>query len=601
VIFKDSNIIANWKEYTRDRIDAKLSMYRGPNRIIWYSYEPHENFMIKHLPDDIYQIKFLVEGKETLSYRCNIRSIVYNPALGCIEVLFVPVLYDIVDSFSYDFNLNVNTIEEFLTAAISPHKCMIAESLKNVTLFNQFNVRGRLIDLICKIAADLEPTEVFVGDEALVFGKLLANPDIFPVQYHLQEENVHSVTRNWVKEITCVETTECFLSPGTVVEFRNNKRRIIYSHYRWGPDPYQIMTNGKLVNSCTINYILTDDTTGLSEIQYADLLPYEDREKLMQRIATTSLSIPSMFGHIDRGDSSPTFDVGPNTHIVNTNLIDLNPDKINITDPFFNKTVTATPYCGMTRDLNYTGIIYPKLDRMYEVILNMYGYYASNVTVANLWNTNDKLGLAINEDNDLDYRFDLPGNSSEYHHSILNSDWTLDGDKPYIKYNQYTRAVHGSMDIGYISAPDPTKIPVVDGGGFSNIIDENTGDLSVVKLWTKEDDNGTYKNEMRLSFEIAKYYDTLDKNTIFLTNENGGISIESQGGTDVATITITGDGISLSYGTTTLTITADTVEIDSATTYKILGNLEVTGTTTLGGTVDINSDVTISGTTTHGV
>lgn len=562
-IFKNGQTAGQEGPNNRDIIDLKLCFFRGPNRLVWYCYQAYDGLF--NINSETTFWKFEVKENEVSYLQLNmvLVSAVYNQEFGCMEATFIPDLHNYLNDFNIR-NIPAFTVYEYISGLIPlTYDIAVSEDLKDMHLFNFSSVRGRVIDVICKLAREIGDVEVYADGNALSFGKPVY--EAVTVPYDLPEENLFAEMVIMGNRFVSFTTSDAPVAPGTNISIRNSLRRVVYLHYRFGIDPRYGRDDkaGRKTNSATSNIIAVNNKFTVTETQLLYLLPEEDRNYLMGQMLSDFSSDVSV-GHIDRGGDI-TIDFDAQLHTVNTNIITHNLNRAIITEPIIASTLQTTPFCGLTNDKQMVGILYPKVDSQFEVIIGKDGFRDCGMSVANLWNTNGNYPLKVNGDSD--YRSYFPGGYTEHLSPIINEEYDSENKEDrYYPYTNYVMASKGNMNIGIWSDPYFDKLPEVDVGGLSISMDEDSMELSAVKLWAKEKEGDSYANEMSISLCIAAYDDSLEKNTINIINKKGDIVISTVGddGNSSGDATIDAANINLNNGTNGAVRVDDDTKSDSS-------------------------------------
>lgn len=441
IIF-DINNIGNI--HIEDKFIAEFSIYRGPNRLIWYCYSPTPQVNLDSKIDDVYELIIGSGHKGYLSFsiELTLETISWNTDMSCYVIRFLPTSYFIGELQSIYGSLHVNTVKEFLNEILPSRMILSVTKDLDGEIYDHLNWHGTLLDLLAKIAHDFD-TEFYLGDIILNVGHVyVEDTKPFPIYIHNNTLSEFKMSKDLY--ITFTHSTLPGPLPGGTINFPYNEsentiKRVIYNKITWSSD-----------KGLECDMFSTDIYSHITEEQFAKLLCNEDKEILLRKYRDLK-QLPSFLAK--QVDDRPEED--ETQKWVKTGDISRKMDQYQGRDNemFDIRVVKSTPYAGKT-----VGMQFPNTKEDDSV-------HSINVSHQNNTNTVVEVGQVYQKDSngnvespkrnsEDDFRLTLPdGGTLYYDHE--NGTWIM-AAKTNIKIGVVE-------DLDSESIPDPENIIEFDG------------------------------------------------------------------------------------------------------------------------------------------
>ncbi len=456
---RNVGVIGGQIETPKDKIIAEFSFFRGPNRIIWYSYSPSPDLLLKSRYDDTF-IFFIVDknGNRYLNMRCSIDYIQWNDEMQCMEIRLVPVMYQWANTeWNIENHLSIrgmSTIGDLIPKLFEDkYKNNIAVSPKysNMKIYNDVSMKGVPIDYICKLAEDVG-AELYISDEHLSFGGVISRDkdeinkltDIDPFC------NTIAVIKKGNTDYMMFSTSKAVGYPGRLIRIQGNDSRIIYTRYYYSQDKGM---------QCTVWAV--DINTKVTEKMLSLLLKETDKQALSNRMRLSRQYGTFVYQNTDDVNIETDYEKRVK---VRTASRDMN--SMNIVGEADSTIVKGAPYAGET-----VGEQFPNNPSSYGVAVTQEGDRAAAAEVAQLWNNVSPTRTSMD-----DYRLTLPDGGTLYY-SAANKEWILAAK------DKVTIGTQANLESTTIPNP-PTNYIQIDEGNDKIII--KTKDLEETYTGTYE-------------------------------------------------------------------------------------------------------------------
>jgi len=441
-------------EYTteRDEIDLKLSFFRGPNRLIWYSRNPGRELLLgSSSSTPFYFVIGDGGGTNTIQLEMTLESMLWNFERSCMEIRLVP------NAFYYmnlDEGIGLQTVQrdysntdslsrfvKYLFPIEYRDNVFITDTHIDRYIFKSLSVKGTPIDVLAKVADDAM-AEFYINDNYATFGIVGGS--------NVEEEidNIEPIDNNTCvfvrggKVYNMITTKGAVYGPGNILFYGGIRKRIIYTHIT-------STTDNKTL--CTV--IAVDPTQIVSEPELASILDEIDSNNLWGRIRETrnnsSFLIKSSDTHSDEFAMHK---------YVESYTKDRNLSALNFGDYPSTYVTKTSPYAGAT-----VGVQYPSNIGAYGIALTHEGERHTAMEVAQLWNN----GLQPTRESLFDYRLTLP-----LHTTLMNrTGFVTEGDP--LREDMFYIANAGQIRIGQWPDHSHDIFP----GYLQNVIEVNTGHI----------------------------------------------------------------------------------------------------------------------------
>jgi hypothetical protein len=423
--------VATWNTNPEDCFDVRLSLFRGPNRIIWYCYNPDLGLLKNTKMSDIFYFTINDEGSLLWDLKCIITYIGWNPEKECMEIRLEPALLYILNTVKEMYFDDVQTLDAFVQSIVpSGFTHSISPDLKNNKLFNNISVKGNRYDVICDLAEQYG-YEVYCTGSQLSVGYLESDVDAVSLGNTQMTNNTRGIYNIREKEIACISSEYGFYLPGGILKLNGKIKRIMYTRIHIGPfkgpEKFQVVKSTDV--AVTNIAIAVNNGVLISEDLLYDVVPEEDRHYFRH---VRKFSFSSFIG-ITKTDEGLTKKVYPN--IISDDLqkpVGVKGSTLSV--------VSASPYAG-----DEVGLQFPTQDDSIDLITKHKDKYHAAVSHGQLWS--DKVPKRNNND---DFRLTLPDGSTLYHEKSTG-DWKL--------------AAKGKIHLVAESSPSYNSVPA-DGGKF---------------------------------------------------------------------------------------------------------------------------------------
>lgn len=400
-LFKQSNgiitQIATWSQNVNDNFDIRLSMFRGPNILIWYSYEPSTKLLLGTNIKDQFIIAINDRGKVLWDIQCTLTYIGWNNKKGCMELRFEPSLLYYLNTRREIYFSDVKTLDGFIKTIVpSTFDYSVSSDIKDFQIFSNLSIKGKPFDVICDMAADYG-LEVYCTGRSLAIG-YIKSQDINPLLMSNATwfNNSVGVYEIYGTKFANITTKSPFYIPGGYIKVNNSIKRIIYNRIYIGPvkdsDQYKVSTEEIVAAENTI--IAVDNNKKITEEMLYHAIPEEDRVYMHHINPFKYSSLVS----VTKEESDTTKKVYPNS--INddlTNIVAVKGETLDV--------VKASPYAG-----DEVGLQFPHQEESIDLVSFHKEKYHAGVAHSQLWS--DKIPIKNNPE---DFRLTLPDGGNVYY------------------------------------------------------------------------------------------------------------------------------------------------------------------------------------------
>lgn len=390
-----------------DRIDMKLSFYRGPNYVKWMTKDCPPS-VLRHMSEQyVFELVIYPENSHTsaMKLKLSLRNISWNPNRQRFEFLFFPYLHLYLDKqIEYAVNGNI-TVHQIIEDLFPDGAYSLDKITTHDKIYHDFCFKGTRSELLAYIAKDLE-IEYYAGSYAVIMDKNVcySKDAVYYPQIHTNSLSSFSKSIGGTSQKNAIIYSSgvsgpCVM-PGYRVSIQGPEFRILYVH-----------TTYKKSRGIETTIIGTDDY--ITEEEFADILPLEDKSYLLEKINSKSYSDIG-FGKTNKDDGIKQELLTINTSHDTQNLSFLKKDKNNT--PYVLTTCEKmTPFGGSIRDSKNIiqssyGVQYPSIGNPISLLVFPESRRDMALSFGNIWQHDEH----PKRNSEKDYRFTFPDGTTIY-------------------------------------------------------------------------------------------------------------------------------------------------------------------------------------------
>lgn len=232
IIKKEGLIIGSWSDNEEDEICLELSLFRGPNKLVWYHYRPSEDLL--RFSGDNRLFTFLLgtgTGEFAIAMDFSLQSITFDNDKVCQVITLVPFAYNVCLNFADMFIEGEKNIKGILTKMLDGKIKIKVAADCNENLYNGAMIKGSIINFIAKYCFD-QDREFYIDDNTIMIGYIQDNRRYDYLRLYENTVSINSKYNSSVKFISASSPTSC-PPPGFVINIMGNDCRIAHIQYKF--------------------------------------------------------------------------------------------------------------------------------------------------------------------------------------------------------------------------------------------------------------------------------------------------------------------------------------------------------------------------------
>jgi len=425
---------ANHNDQNNDSLDMHLSLFRGPNYLLWYCYQSDKALLSQMVVGNTFNIWFFQYSyaEPYIDIEVALDSITWDARMECWEFYFVPTLWRYLKSTIDVYKAGTLTLDvvigEIIKACYSKASLVLSPKLKSVQ-FNGYHGTGVGEVLLAELCAEYG-FEFFVNGSQLIVKEYLfeGRDRVFYV-----EDNVIVHYTDGAKNITAGRNIGNLIPmPGQsfaigVEGSKPPSTRCVHVEYRY--EEQEIKT------------LFTAIDARITEVEMLHTLPFVMRQQLEAKILFKPQSVK--IGKVNSVKEDLPYEEQvrfPGTSNDASNLVQ--PDKGSDA-----RVIVASPYAG-----DGVGIQFPQTKGNAVVVASPQGKQELGIQIGAIYQPNEE----PTRDSPKDFRLTLPDGGTLYY-SKDNGAWIMAG-KSKVLIGQYAVTSTG------VPSPDSNYIEITSTG-----------------------------------------------------------------------------------------------------------------------------------------
>ena len=436
VMQKNGLMVGDWKNCENDILDIELSLFRGPNRVVWYHFYPMAEVTLKSSDTDSFRL-VMTDGKGGIEFTIYLKleTILWDNEKNCLLIRLIPDMYYHAQNNMVNMIKNAKNIKDILIAMFPKAASIkVAGDLQDMHLYSGGYCRSTILEFIAKYCED-NNREFYLSDTDVALGIIQddASPEL--ISSITMKENTMAEFNRYGVIFSMYTLDKAVQYPSKIIKVDGNVSRIIYTRI-YAKSDY-----------LTSTVLCSEMYKKVTEYMLATLLNTISRDSLLQDILRNN-----SVRNIVVGKTSTDTEFEKQVKFENY-MRDM--QNLNVLEGTPFRVVKSSPYAG-----DSVGLQFPTNASSHIVAVANEGEYSSLMEVAQLFQKTDGEMKAPVRSSLNDFRLTLPDGGSFYYDNA-NESWILAAKA------KITLGVQA--DVSATAVPSPTKYIELNIAGVGSI------------------------------------------------------------------------------------------------------------------------------------